>query len=130
MPAARAADRATRARAVLGAASGTLAPAKCPSHLRRNPERRGPPEPRKASRPAGTTSAWPSGRCSPGLRLPPPTSGAKACVQSSERPPAPHHIPIPRGNPRDLHIGPRGERPICVRSLAAGRATAGWRPCQ
>uniref|UniRef100_A0ABK0LI24 MAPK regulated co-repressor interacting protein 2 n=1 Tax=Rattus norvegicus TaxID=10116 RepID=A0ABK0LI24_RAT len=48
----------------------------CPSHLRRNPERRGAPEPRKASRPAGTASAWRSGRCSPGLRLPPPTVGA------------------------------------------------------
>lgn len=42
--------------------------------LRRNPERRGAPEPRKASRPAGTASAWRSGRCSPGL--PPPTVGA------------------------------------------------------
>ncbi|XP_034363814.1 MAPK regulated corepressor interacting protein 2 isoform X1 [Arvicanthis niloticus] len=67
MPAAGAADRATRARAVLSTASGTLAPCKCPSHLRRNPERRGAPEPRKASRPAGTASAWRSGRCSPGL---------------------------------------------------------------
>ncbi|XP_057631515.1 MAPK regulated corepressor interacting protein 2 isoform X4 [Chionomys nivalis] len=67
MPAAGAADRATHARAALGAASGTLAPGKCPSHLRRNPERRGPPEPRKASRPTGTASAWRSG--SPGPRL-------------------------------------------------------------
>nr|XP_048292061.1 MAPK regulated corepressor interacting protein 2 isoform X1 [Myodes glareolus] len=67
MPAARAADRATHARAALGAASGTLAPGKCPSHLRRNPERRGPPEPRKASRPTGTASAWRSGN--PGPRL-------------------------------------------------------------
>ncbi|XP_051037028.1 MAPK regulated corepressor interacting protein 2 isoform X4 [Phodopus roborovskii] len=73
MPAARAADRSSRARAALGTLSGTLAPGKCPSHLRRNPERRGPPEPRKASRPTGTASAWRSGRCSPGLRLPPPT---------------------------------------------------------
>ncbi|XP_063125911.1 MAPK regulated corepressor interacting protein 2 isoform X2 [Rattus norvegicus] len=73
MPAAGAADRATHARAALCTASGTLAPCKCPSHLRRNPERRGAPEPRKASRPAGTASAWRSGRCSPGLRLPPPT---------------------------------------------------------
>ncbi|XP_012977033.1 MAPK regulated corepressor interacting protein 2 isoform X3 [Mesocricetus auratus] len=67
MPAARAADRASRARAVLGTVSGTLATGKCPSHLRRNPERRGPPEPRKASRPTGTASAWRSG--SPGPRL-------------------------------------------------------------
>ncbi|XP_036016651.1 MAPK regulated corepressor interacting protein 2 isoform X1 [Mus musculus] len=67
MPAAGAADRATRAPAALGTDSGTLAPCKCPSHLRRNPERRGAPEPRKASRPAGTASAWRSGSSGPRL---------------------------------------------------------------
>ncbi|XP_073915101.1 MAPK regulated corepressor interacting protein 2 isoform X3 [Castor canadensis] len=60
-----------------------MAPAlKCPSHLRRNPERRGAPEPRKASRPAGTASAWRSGRRSPGLRLPPPAVGGSWAWQA------------------------------------------------
>ncbi|EDM03975.1 rCG32910, isoform CRA_a [Rattus norvegicus] len=68
--------------------------------------------------------------CTASGTLAPCKSGAKACVQSSEWPEAPHHLPIPRGDPRDLHSGPRGERPICVRSLAAGRATAGWLPCR
>ncbi|KAF6125702.1 MAPK regulated corepressor interacting protein 2 [Phyllostomus discolor] len=46
---------------------------------------------------------------------------AEARVQSSEWPAAPHHIPIHRGNPGDLHTGSRGERPFCVRRLRAYR---------
>ncbi|XP_069875981.1 MAPK regulated corepressor interacting protein 2-like isoform X3 [Dipodomys merriami] len=61
MPAAGAAGRAAPA------AARALAAGECPSHLRRNPDRRGAPEPRKASRPARTASAWRSG--SPGPRL-------------------------------------------------------------
>ncbi|KAM4820285.1 MAPK regulated corepressor interacting protein 2 isoform 2-T2 [Thomomys bottae] len=76
MPAARAAARAS-ARSAPDAAARALAAGECPSHLRRNPERRGAPEPGKASRPAGTASAWRSGRCSPGLRLPPPAVGPR-----------------------------------------------------
>uniref|UniRef100_A0A671FFD8 MAPK regulated corepressor interacting protein 2 n=1 Tax=Rhinolophus ferrumequinum TaxID=59479 RepID=A0A671FFD8_RHIFE len=55
-------------------------------------------------------------------------SGAKARVQPGEWPAAPHHIPIHRGDPGDLYTGPRGECPLCVRSLAASGAATGWWP--
>lgn len=71
-------------------------------------------------------SAAPAGAASGTLA--PIESRAKACVQSSEWPEAPYHIPIHRGDPGDLHAGPRGECPLCVRSLAASGATAGWWP--
>ncbi|XP_073915102.1 MAPK regulated corepressor interacting protein 2 isoform X5 [Castor canadensis] len=87
MPAAGAAYRTASPRAVL-CAPRPLAPGECPSHLRRNPERRGAPEPRKASRPAGTASAWRSGRRSPGLRLPPPAVAWQQVEQQLDGGPA------------------------------------------
>ncbi|XP_042524562.1 MAPK regulated corepressor interacting protein 2 isoform X2 [Dipodomys spectabilis] len=70
-PAAAGGEQARRApempAAGAAAAARALAAGECPSHLRRNPDRRGATEPRKASRPAGTASAWWSG--SPGPRL-------------------------------------------------------------
>ncbi|XP_036890527.1 MAPK regulated corepressor interacting protein 2 isoform X2 [Sturnira hondurensis] len=89
-----------------------------------SPSSSGAPEPRMASRrvPGGVA------RAAQDSWFPPPASRAKACVQSSEWPAAPHHIPIHRGGPGDLHTGPRGERPFRVRSLAASGAAAGWWP--
>ncbi|XP_066868668.1 MAPK regulated corepressor interacting protein 2 isoform X1 [Kogia breviceps] len=53
--------------------------------------------------------------------LAPVESRAEARVQSGEWPAATCHIPVPQGNPGDLHTGPRGERPICVRRLRTHR---------
>uniref|UniRef100_A0A671F629 MAPK regulated corepressor interacting protein 2 n=1 Tax=Rhinolophus ferrumequinum TaxID=59479 RepID=A0A671F629_RHIFE len=89
-----------------------------------SPSSGGAPEPRIASRrvPGGVA------RAAQDSRLPPPASGAKARVQPGEWPAAPHHIPIHRGDPGDLYTGPRGECPLCVRSLAASGAATGWWP--
>uniref|UniRef100_A0A673U0M5 MAPK regulated corepressor interacting protein 2 n=1 Tax=Suricata suricatta TaxID=37032 RepID=A0A673U0M5_SURSU len=55
----------------------------------------GAPEPRKASRPAGPRVPGGVARAAQDSRLPPPASGAEACVQSGEWPAAPCHISIP-----------------------------------
>ncbi|XP_020942572.1 MAPK regulated corepressor interacting protein 2 isoform X2 [Sus scrofa] len=68
MPASRAPDPA----APTDAASRTLAPVKCPSQPRRNPERRWVPEPRMTSRPAGPRVPGGGARAAQDSRLPPP----------------------------------------------------------
>ncbi|XP_049623958.1 MAPK regulated corepressor interacting protein 2 isoform X2 [Suncus etruscus] len=62
----------------------------------------GAPEPRKASRPAG--SRLPGGAAQDS-RLP-AAFRAKACVQPGEWPAAPRNIPIPGGTPGAIHAGP------------------------